>query len=138
MTVGLLICITWLFVLSLTIIYVHKRISSFYLAFDLPTQTVEVAICKLPDPTRNFTISVTGTVHVNVKFFFFFGVVIIDNSHCQIRKNLASLVKRIPRFTLINPWTAWKIRKTTTVQVRPFVVHSHENEFFSSTNFVYA
>ena len=110
----------------------QKRQTAFFLAFDNPASTIELFVCNLPSPTRDFSITVTAPVGISLKFVCLFGVLCIESEHIVIKHQLTGTVTHVPRYILLNPMMARSLRLASVINVRPFVVHTHEYEFLNS------
>jgi hypothetical protein len=124
--------IIWLVVLTLCYCRSQRRLTSFCLAFDSPTSTMELIVCTLPSPTRDFSIAINAPVKISLKFFCLFGVLCIESEHIIIKHQLTGTVTRVPRYIFLNPLMARSLLLASVVNVRHFVIHSHEYEFLSS------
>jgi hypothetical protein len=125
------------FLLVFVLLYrLTKRKSVLWLAFYLPSVTIELPLLTLPSPTRDFALSILGEIKMHVSYCFLFGILHIDNSACYMRNILSNRRILLPKHVFLGPRVAWQLRKAPIdCTIRPIVMHSCEYEIIQFDQF---
>jgi hypothetical protein len=110
----------------LTLFYFRsqRRLIALVIALDSQTSTIEPKVGTLHYPTRDFSVTINALVRMLLTFSVF--------SEFWVLNQNTLLLNTAKRYFFLNPLTARSLLRFSFVNVRHFLVHSHEYKFLAS------
>jgi hypothetical protein len=133
MFMNLCILIAILSVLTYNIKQALGRRSYVYLEILSSRQCTQIRLATLPDATRRYVVRVSSNaLTIKLRYFYVVGILHVMPKPPKIVNTLTSEAKRLNAYTVLPPWTAWRLQRQLANEnctVAPMLVHTHEYVF---------